>query len=77
MEQSAMTVPKSDASLAAFLAKAKRSTIRAGDWFGCGRTITHQSWGQFLAARQAYYDKVDVLRAAGAPDDPLLGHPRP
>jgi len=35
----------------------------APDWFGCGRTITTESWNKFLAAREAHYAAQDA--AAG------------
>jgi hypothetical protein len=49
----------------------------APDWFGCGRIITTESWESFKKARADYYRRVDEAKAAGAPNDPLLGHPHP
>ncbi len=49
----------------------------APDWFGCGRTITTESWEGFKKARAEYYRKVDKAIAQGKPNDPLLGHPKP
>lgn len=49
--------------------KARRQAIRgrkalddAPDWFGCGRTITQESWDQFTTAYREYYAKQDRER---------------
>ena len=56
----------------------RQATVKeAPDWFGCGRTITTQSWEKFKQARADYYRKVDEATATGKPNDPRLGHPRP
>jgi len=34
----------------------------APDWFGCGKTITQESWDGFLKARAEYYAKKDRMR---------------
>lgn len=39
-----------------------KSSVRSGDWFGCGRTITQDSWDGFIAAHKAYWDKKDKQR---------------
>lgn len=39
--------------------RAKRKSITAGEWFGCGKTITQESWDAFIAARKEYYDSLD------------------
>ena len=44
----------------------KHSTLRSGDWFGCGRVITTESWNRFLAARKAYWEKKDAEDAEAA-----------
>ncbi len=54
-----------------------RTKREAPDWFGCGRTITTESWEGFKAARADYYRRVDDAKAKGVPNDPFLGHPRP
>lgn len=37
----------------------KLKHINAGDWFGCGKKITQESWDAFIAARKEYYDRLD------------------
>lgn len=36
-----------------------KTSVCSGDWFGCGRAITQESWDGFIAARKAYWDKKD------------------
>lgn len=36
-----------------------KTGIRAGDWLGCGRVITQESWNGFLAAQSAYWQRKD------------------
>jgi hypothetical protein len=67
------TMPRIEATRNARQAK----SVRAGDWFGCGRVITTESWEGFKKARADYYRRVDEAKALGTPNDPLLGHPRP
>lgn len=38
-----------------------RKRKEAPDWFGCGKTITQESWDAFIAARKAYYERQDAL----------------
>ena len=39
----------------------------AGDWFGCGRTITKAGWDGFLAAQAEYWRQKDAAANAQSP----------
>lgn len=36
-----------------------KQNLRAGDWFGCGRKITTESWAGFLKAQAEYWKQHD------------------
>jgi len=36
-----------------------KSRLRAGEWFGCGKVITTESWNAFVAAYKEYYANLD------------------
>lgn len=38
----------------------KRKSIRAGEWFGLGKTISEESWNNFLKAHREYWAKIDA-----------------
>ena len=53
-------------------ARKVRPSIYAGDWFGCGRTITQTSWDGFPQAYREHYQNLDRKAARKPKTRPSL-----
>lgn len=52
--------PSRSAKVARSGKRAPKTGIRGGDWFGCGKVITAESWEGFIKAQREYWEAKDA-----------------